>query len=1526
MRGRRLTPRSWLLLGVLLTSALAASAQATFAGTQFAIAGGVWNSPQSVALDGARNLYIADTGNNRVVELSPVATGYGEPVTILSGFAPGGIAADWNGNVFVSDSGNGQIVMLPMAKGGFGAAAVVAQGLSNPAGLAVDSADNVYVANSGGNTVVELSYAGGSYAAPIVVGSGFNAPMGVALDGSRNLYIADTGNDRVVKETLTSTGYAAAQPLWVHLNAPTGIAVDKSGDVYYAESAGQKVVEETWASGANRFGSTLTIGSGMTAPSAVAVSTLGQVFVADAGSGQLLEVLTTALEFGNVGVGQQAVSLTYNFNLTAGTVLGSVSVVTEGVSGQDFADGGAGNCASQTYASATVCGVDVSFTPTAPGIRMGAVALSDGSGNSLATAFLSGVGEMAKAGFIPGTMTQIGTQLSGPTGVAVDGSGDVYIADTGNNRIVEIPWTGGGYGAQVAVPVQGLINPMGLALDGAGNLYIVSNGNDKVIYLPWTPNGFGTQSKVGSGMYGPSNVAVGANGNVFVADTLDNRVDKVVWTGSAFAEETAVGNYHKAPIGIATDPSGNLYYSDPYEDTVSKLPWGGSRFLDQGSVNLRGVAFPVGIAVDANSDLYVLDAVNNDLVMLPWNGSAYGEQITVAAGFNGPSAVTIDGNGVLYVADTGNNRIVKIDMSSPGGMSYASTYLGSTSADSPRATAIGNLGNEPLTLTAVSYPTDFPEGTASANGCAAGVALGASEWCELAVNFTPTVVGSMLTESAVVTDNSLGAEGTQQSIAVNGTSLSKSPQTISFPVPVGAVYGAAPALLSATATSGLAVAYAVLSGPATVTPNGQGIAFNGAGNVVLQASQNGNGAFAAATPVTVTVAVAPATLTVTPQDAVAVYGAVPAHFRYAISGFVHGDTAASAVTGQASIACGAGQTAGVGSYTLTASIGTLSASNYVFSFGSAALTVNPALLQVNVLPESQVYGTPVPALQWSFRGFVNGDGPGAVTGAPALTVAASSGSPVGKYPIVASAGTLFAANYTFQVGGGVLQVRPATLTVAGAMLTMTYGEPIPALSYSISGFVNGDNAATAVQGQPAMTTSAGVHAGAGRYAVSLAQGTLAAPNYTFAFVPGVLQVAKAQIAVTANGASMTYGESLPALTYSMSGWMNGDTAASAISGAPKLTTAANSRALPGSYPICAEASSLSAKNYSFAFANGVLTVGKAVLTVMPKPASMTYGGRVPTLGWMYLGFVAGDFASSLQGAPQLTTEASSSSPAGAYAIASSLGTLTSAKYTFSLQSGTLRVNPAVLTVIAEGATMSYGGKMPQLSYALKGFVNGDTADAVLGAPELKTSAAPGASVGAYPIVVTSGSLQAANYSFAFVSGQFSVTKAPLTVSPNSVVMTYGAAMPQLTYSATGLVNGDTAAIALTGAPQVATSASSSSPAGTYSIAMTQGTLTAKNYEIAFKAGEVTIAKAPLSVVAANSSMTAGGALPGLTYSVKGLVNGDTPATATSGKANLSTSASSTSNAGTYPIVAKQGTLKASNYDLSFVNGTLTVNQ
>jgi hypothetical protein len=165
-------------------------------------------------------------------------------------------------------------------------------------------------------------------------------------------------------------------------------------------------------------------------------------------------------------------------------------------------------------------------------------------------------------------------------------------------------------------------------------------------------------------------------------------------------------------------------------------------------------------------------------------------------------------------------------------------------------------------------------------------------------------------------------------------------QTISFTAPSSPVtYGVAPITLSATASSGLAVSFSVLSGPGTVS--GSTLTITGAGTVVVAANQAGNADYAAAAQVTQSVVVNKATLTVTAGNASRVYGAPNPVFTDTITGYVNGDTS-SVVSGAASLTTTARATSAPGSYPITVSVGTLSAANYGFNSVSGTLSVTSA--------------------------------------------------------------------------------------------------------------------------------------------------------------------------------------------------------------------------------------------------------------------------------------------------------------------------------------------------------------------------------------------------------------------------------------------------------------------------------------------------------------------------------------------------------------------------------------------------------
>jgi hypothetical protein len=197
-----------------------------------------------------------------------------------------------------------------------------------------------------------------------------------------------------------------------------------------------------------------------------------------------------------------------------------------------------------------------------------------------------------------------------------------------------------------------------------------------------------------------------------------------------------------------------------------------------------------------------------------------------------------------------------------------------------------------------------------------------------------------------------------------------------------------------------------------------------------------------------------------------------------------------------------------------------------------------------------------------------------------------------------------------------------------------------------------------------------------------------------------------------------------------------------------------------------------------------------------------------------------------------------------------------------------------------------------------------------------TTALASSKVGTYTI--TPSQATAANYSISFVDGKLSVTKAALTITAENKSKVYGAALPTLTATFSGLVNGDKSTV-VTGLA-LGTTALTSSPVGSYKI--TPSKATAANYDIKFVDGSLTVTKAALTIRADDKSRLVGENNPTLTATFTGLVNGDSQAVV-SGLA-LGTTATQSSKAGTYAITAKNAS--AANYTITLVDGLLSVNQ
>ena len=661
-----------------------------------------------------------------------------------------------------------------------------------------------------------------------------------------------------------------------------------------------------------------------------------------------------------------------------------------------------------------------------------------------------------------------------------------------------------------------------------------------------------------------------------------------------------------------------------------------------------------------------------------------------------------------------------------------------------------------------------------------------------------------------------------------------------------------------------------------------------------------------------TLMVTKATLTVTANNQTRTYGSANPPLTYVIAGYVNGDTSA-VVSGSASVATPATGSSAVGSYSIVPSAGTLSAANYSFSFVNGTLTITRASLTVTASDQTKAYGAAIPTLTYTVSGFVNGETAAVVSGAAEVTTTATSASGVGAYAITPTIGTMSAANYTFaSFVNGTLTVTKVSLTVTANNKSRSYGSANPTFDATYSGFVNGDTSAV-LSGTPTFSTPATIASSAGTYAITPAIGTLAAANYTFAtFVNGTLTVTKASLTATADNQSKVYGAANPTLTISYSGLVNGDTASSIT--APGIATPAIASSPVGSYPI--SLSGGSAANYTLTLVNGTLTITKASLTAAATNQTRTYGSTNPALTIGYSGFVNGDAASSIT-APTASTTATTASAVGSYPITLSGGSATN--YTIVLVNGTLTVTPAALTVTANNQSKAYGAANPSLTYMLTGFVNGETTSVVSGAATVTTTATTSSGVGTYTITPAIGTLAAANYTFGtFVNGTLTVTKAALTATADNQSKTYGAPNPTLMISYTGFVNGDNAGSITP--PSISTTATTSSPVGSYPITLTGGL--AANYTLTLVNGILAVNKATLTATADNLSKVYGAAVPALTITYTGFVNGDTAGSVTAPA--VSTTASASSPVGSYPISLSGGS--AANYTLTLVNGTLTVSK
>jgi len=655
------------------------------------------------------------------------------------------------------------------------------------------------------------------------------------------------------------------------------------------------------------------------------------------------------------------------------------------------------------------------------------------------------------------------------------------------------------------------------------------------------------------------------------------------------------------------------------------------------------------------------------------------------------------------------------------------------------------------------------------------------------------------------------------------------------------------------------------------------------------------------------VGVEPAALMVTASSGTMTYGGTPPTISAGYAGFVNHDNASSLSTAPV-CSTTATSSSPVGSY--PSSCSGAADPNYTISYVNGNVQVTTAGLVVTASSGSVAYGSTPPTITPSYTGFENGDNASSLSTQPTCSTSATSSSPIGNYPSSCSGAA--DSNYSISYVNGNVKVTTAALVVTASSASMTYGSTPPAITPSYSGFANGDNASSLTT-QATCSTTATSSSPAGSYPSSCSGAT--DPNYGISYVPGAVAVGTATLVITASSGSMTYGGTVPATTASYAGFVNGDTSSS-LTTQPTCTTTATSSSPAGNYTT--SCSGAVDPNYNIVYVPGTVHVNAATLTVTASSSSVTYGHAVPAITASYAGFVNGDTSSSLTTQPTCTTTATSSSPAGNYAT--SCSGAVDPNYNIVYVPGAVHITQANLTITALSASVTYGHAVPAITAGYAGFVNGDTTSSLTTKATCSTAATSSSPAGSYA-TNCSGAVDP-NYNIVYVPGTVQINPANLTITASSATVTYGSAAPAITASYSGFVNGDTVS-SLATKPTCTTTVTSGSTVGTYQS--TCSGATDPNYAIAYVAGTVTVSSAVLTVTANNQTKAFGAAIPTLTATITGFVNGQTLATSgVSGSASCTTTATASSPGGTYPITCSQGTLSAINYTFTFVPGTLTI--
>jgi DNA-binding beta-propeller fold protein YncE len=615
------------------------------------------DSPSSVAVDPAGNVYVADAYDNAVLKWSPADNSV---TTIVSSglSAPSGVAVDDLGDVYIADSGHNVIKKWTARNNSI---TTLISGLNFPMGVAVDAARNVYVADTINGRILKWTAANGNVSDII---ANLLEIYSVAVDGAGNVYATGTFENEIVKWaaadgniSLVTTAPGHTVSVTADLSGNVYLLYwildiyDPTGDIYGLQELPHAFVDPTPKVESQTAGSdalpmvipstfnlhaqfapttdqpwltvngvtddivsfSFTANPGPTNRTAN-ITLLGQPIAVTQATPNYSAQPTTLLEGPTGGTDSAQLLVTPQYGLWTATANDTWLHL------RPASQSGTGN-------ATIVFDYDANAGPT----RVGTLTV----GNNALSITQAGANYVAA-----GPVTLAASGLFNPRGVAVDGQGNVFIADAGNNAIKM--WAPANNSLTTVVS-SGLNDPYGVAVDAAGNLYIADFGSSAI--KKWTAADNTLTTLVSSGLNYPSGVAVDGANNVYIADTYNHAIKK--WSASDGSLSNLVASGLDYPEGVAVDRAGNVYIADTYHSAIKE--WSAA----DGSVTTlvsSGLADAYGVAVDASGNVYIADTFNSSIEK--WSVATSNLTVLLSVDLSLPEGIALDSAGNIYIADS----------------------------------------------------------------------------------------------------------------------------------------------------------------------------------------------------------------------------------------------------------------------------------------------------------------------------------------------------------------------------------------------------------------------------------------------------------------------------------------------------------------------------------------------------------------------------------------------------------------------------------------------------------------------------------------------------------------------------------------------------------------------------------------------------------------------------------------------------------------------------------------------------------